>query len=79
MLAYFPKSSMLLELAGHVLAGEPAAACGQTEAAVAELTEAVAIQDGLAYIEPPAWFYPVRQGLGATLLEAGRFADAEAI
>ena len=54
------------------------AARGQTDLAVAELREAVIIQDGLAYIEPPAWFYPVRQNLGAVLVEAGRYAEAEA-
>src|SRR5690606_18478707 len=27
--------------------------------------------------EPPAWFYPIRQSLGAALLEAGRPAEAE--
>ena len=36
------------------------------------------VQDSLAYIEPPAWFYPVRHNLGAALLQAGRAADAEA-
>jgi len=46
---------------------------------IARLEKAVEIQDTLAYIEPPAWFYPVRQNLGAALLEAGRAAEAEAV
>jgi tetratricopeptide (TPR) repeat protein len=78
-LASFPKASTLLSLAGHILGGELAAARGDTDGAVEELQAAVTIQDGLAYIEPPAWFYPARQNLGAILLDAGRLADAEAV
>ena len=37
------------------------------------------IQDGLAYDEPPAWYYPVRESLGAALLLAGDAARAEAV
>jgi tetratricopeptide (TPR) repeat protein len=45
---------------------------------IAHLERAVEVQDSLAYIEPPAWFYPVRHNLGAAFLQAGRAADAEA-
>ena len=34
--------------------------------------EAVAIEDGIPYNEPPVWHHPPRQVLGAMLLEAGR-------
>ena len=40
--------------------------------------EAVALQDKIAYSEPPYWYYPVRQSLGAVLLAAGRLDEAEA-
>jgi Flp pilus assembly protein TadD len=30
-------------------------------------------------MEPPYWYYPVRQSLGAALLAAGRAADAERV
>ena len=36
-------------------------------------------QDALRYEEPPAWYYPVRQSLGAVLLNAGRATEAEAV
>jgi tetratricopeptide (TPR) repeat protein len=39
----------------------------------------VAIQDQLAYDEPPAWYYPVRESLGASLLLAGDAPSAEAV
>lgn len=41
------------------------------------LTQAVAIEDGLAYTEPPYWYYPVRQSLGAVRLRQDRLEEAE--
>ena len=38
---------------------------------------AIAIEDGLAYTEPPYWYYPVRQSLGGVRLRQGRLDDAE--
>ena len=78
-LASFPKAATLLEIAAHVLSGEIDRARGNTDAAVEKFEAAVAIQDSLAYIEPPAWFYPVRHNLGAALLDAGRAIKAEAV
>ncbi len=72
-------SAGLLNLAATVLAGEIAAKRGQYDEAVRLLETAVGIEDALVYQEPPAWYYPVRQSLGAVLLQAGRAADAEAI
>jgi tetratricopeptide (TPR) repeat protein len=40
---------------------------------------AVEIQDGFTYDEPPAWYYPVRESLGAELVRAGRSAEGEVI
>lgn len=75
----FAQASTMLDIASHVLAGELAGARGETEQGLAELEQAVAIQDGLHYIEPPAWHYPVRHNLGVALLDAGRPAEAEAV
>jgi tetratricopeptide (TPR) repeat protein len=68
-----------LELASAVLAGESAARRGDGETAVRELERAVVLEDALPYMEPPAWYYPVRQSLGAALLAAGRADEAEAV
>ena len=38
---------------------------------------AVQLQDGLPYTEPPHWYYPVRQSLGAVLVQLNRLDDAE--
>ncbi len=45
----------------------------------AKWRRAVEIQDRLVYDEPPAWYYPVRESLGASLLIAGDAAAAEEV
>jgi tetratricopeptide (TPR) repeat protein len=47
--------------------------------AVPHWQRAVAVQDGLSYDEPPAWYYPVRESLGAALVLAGKPAEAEEV
>ena len=37
----------------------------------------MAIQDAMSYDDPPEWFYPVRESLGAALLANGQAAEAE--
>jgi len=69
----------IIEVAVHVLAGRIAEARGDSRQAIAEYTEAVAKEDALDYDEPADWFYPTRETLGATLLRAGRAADAERV
>jgi tetratricopeptide (TPR) repeat protein len=68
-----------MAIARHVVEARVAQAEGDLERAIAELETAVQIQDSLAYLEPPFWYYPVRQSLGAALLMAGRAADAEEV
>ena len=46
---------------------------------MASLERAVREQDGLVYMEPPPWYFPTRQALGAVLLDAGRAEEAEAV
>jgi tetratricopeptide (TPR) repeat protein len=50
---------------------------GEVDAAAALLRKAVDQQDALQYDEPPPWYLPMRQALGAQLLKANRPADAE--
>ncbi len=54
-----------------------AQSAGAYDAEVATLQRAVALEDGLGYSEPPAFWYPVRETLGAAYLLAGHSADAE--
>jgi tetratricopeptide (TPR) repeat protein len=72
-------TATLLALAGDQLEGEIAAAKGDSASAIDALETAVERQDGLTYTEPPPWFMPTRQSLGAVLLQAGRAAEAEAV
>jgi tetratricopeptide (TPR) repeat protein len=64
-------------LATAILRARLAEARGQLAEATELLRDAVQIQDGLPYGEPPAWFYPVRESLGALLLKRGDTADAQ--
>jgi tetratricopeptide (TPR) repeat protein len=75
--AWFVPANDVLRLARHVLEGRIAQAEGDHEQAVREFQVAVEIQDSLPYLEPPYWYYPVRQSLGAALLDAGQAEEAE--
>ncbi|MGH9804662.1 MAG: hypothetical protein ACRD4D_05780, partial [Candidatus Acidiferrales bacterium] len=69
----------VVRIAPEILAGELAAARGEFEKAIEHLTRAMLYEDALVYTEPSDWPYPVRQHLGAVLLEAGRPDEAEAV
>jgi tetratricopeptide (TPR) repeat protein len=69
----------LMRIAVGMLSGELAATEGDYDRAVALLRKAAATEDDLAYQEPPDWFFPARHSLGAVLIEAGRFKEAEAV
>jgi tetratricopeptide (TPR) repeat protein len=67
----------ILDLARQVVLGRIALAGGQLPAARAAFEQAVAAQDRLIYSEPPFWYYPVGQSLGAVLLRLGELSAAE--
>jgi tetratricopeptide (TPR) repeat protein len=82
--------SVITGIASHTLEARIAAAMSDfvnsnsaTEAfsagAIDHWKQAVAIQDKMNYDEPPEWYYPVRESLGAALLRAGKPAEAEAV
>lgn len=73
------KVTDLLGVASEALAGEIAAARGAKEDAVAHFERGIALQDKLAYDEPPTWYYPVRQSMGTLLLDLDRVAEAETV
>ena len=75
----FETADKMLAIASGVLTGELAGARGEPEEMIVQLQQAVTIQDGLAYMEPPPWYYPVRHNLGAALLDQGRAVEAEAV
>jgi tetratricopeptide (TPR) repeat protein len=68
----------LLRLARLIVVGRIAQARADAGEAVAAFEEAAAIDRALPYLEPPFWYYPVDQSLGAALLQSGRVEEAEA-
>lgn len=69
----------ILALAAVVLEARVAWARGAQAEAIALWTRAVALADAVPYDEPPIWFYPVRESLGAALLLASRAVEAERV
>ena len=67
-----------LQIASRIVRGELAARAHRFDEAIRVVSEAVALEDGIPYNEPPVWHQPTRQVLGALLLEAGRAREAEA-
>ncbi len=69
----------VLPIARAMLEGELAFREGRLDEAFAALRRGVAAEDALVYDEPPAWMLPVRHALGALLMSADRYAEAEAV
>lgn len=66
----------LIRIAQDVARGRLAYAQGRYDAAVAHYRAAAAIEATIPYQEPPYWYYPVGQSLGAALLAAGKPLEA---
>ncbi|MEM6708482.1 MAG: hypothetical protein AAF648_06825 [Pseudomonadota bacterium] len=67
----------LLTVADTVLHGVIQEKAGATDAALTLYAQAVALEDGIPYNEPPDWYFPVRHLLGALQLSQGDAAAAE--
>jgi tetratricopeptide (TPR) repeat protein len=66
----------LIHLAQHVMRGRMAFARGDFAGAAEAYRKAQAIEGTIPYQEPPYWYYPVGQSLGAALLAGGKAAEA---
>jgi tetratricopeptide (TPR) repeat protein len=67
----------IVQTARLVAEGRIADAAGDLEGAAKSYQQAIALEDSLSYMEPPYWYYPVRQSLGGIRLRQGRLDDAE--
>src|SRR5215472_5591312 len=67
----------VLRIARTLIVARVAQAKGDYGGAIASFEQAAALQDALPYTEPPYWYYPIRQSLAATLLQARRYAEAK--
>ena len=72
-------AGLLIKIAYEISKGELEAKMKNYESAIAHLKKAVELEDQLRYDEPPTWFYPCRQNLGAVLIEAGRYEEAQKV
>ena len=70
---------VLLNIAERLLAGELAARHKRYDEGIKLLADAVKLEDGLPYTEPPFWPIPIRHYLGALLLASGHPGDAERV
>lgn len=52
---------------------------GNADSAIKHWRAAGEAQDKLNYTEPPDWYYPVRESLGAALLASGKANEAEEV
>jgi tetratricopeptide (TPR) repeat protein len=68
-----------LSIAVHALSGEITTRRGDLDMGITHFREAAKIEDAGLYFEPPKWYYPIRHSLGAALLKAGQYAEAEKI
>jgi tetratricopeptide (TPR) repeat protein len=69
----------ILAVASNVLDARIFEAKADHKAAITSWEKAVEAEDALAYDEPPPWYYPVRESLGAELFADGRPSEAEAV
>jgi tetratricopeptide (TPR) repeat protein len=75
----YNKAPTILAVAAAALDARIADAKHETNNALAAWARAVKAEDAVSYNEPPDWFYPVRESLGAALLRAGRAGEAERV
>jgi len=69
----------VMALANRMIEGELLIAEGKLDPGLEELRAALVLEDALNYDEPPSWMIPLRHTIGANLMAAGRFAEAEQI
>jgi hypothetical protein len=72
-------ASSVFNVAALVLDARIAMARNERDRSIKLWQQAVAAADPLPYDEPPIWFYPIRESLGAALLAADRAPDAERV
>jgi len=67
----------LLQLAETVARGRFASSAGRLGDAVRLFREATVIEQRIPYMEPPYWYFPVHQSLGAALYRSGKYREAQ--
>ena len=69
----------VIAVAEEMMKGEVAFKAGHRSEGLDHLRKAVELDDNLAYEEPWSWPQPTRHALGALLMEAGEYEEAESV
>jgi tetratricopeptide (TPR) repeat protein len=72
----FP-APLIIRLAVEVAKGRQAMSQSNYLDAISHFSRAAEMQEAIPYNEPPYWYYPVNQSLGAAYYSAGRYRDAK--
>ena len=73
----FHPASQVVGTVAHILEGEILSAEGDLDGAIAAFERAAWVEDSMDYDEPEPLPFAARHWLGAALIEAGRFSEAE--
>jgi len=73
------KVDTILPIARNMVWGELLFREGNYVDSFEHLRKAIELEDALVYDEPPAWMLPVRHALGALMMSAGQYAEAEEV
>jgi tetratricopeptide (TPR) repeat protein len=77
--ASFNSAGQLSNVAFHILKGELLMKQNKSQEALMAFNSAVMAEDTMRYTEPPDWRLPARHFLGAAMLDAKRYAEAEKV
>lgn len=75
----FHPAGQVVGTTAHILAGEILRKEGDLKGAIAEFTKAVEVEDQMGYDEPEPLPFAARHWLGAALLEAEQYKEAETV
>ena len=73
--AGFP-APLIIRLSAEVARGRMALSQKRSAGAIRHFAAAAEMQKAIPYMEPPFWYYPVSQSLGAAYYQTGRYEDA---
>lgn len=77
--AFYSSAHQIANVSAHLLRGEVMMKKKNVNDGIRALEQAVAAEDTMRYNEPPDWRLPTRHYLGAALMEAGKFVEAEKV